>query len=122
MFPLKPFLDRVVIEVIPIEKIFEQSDVQIPLDDTRSTVRSDRGIVRAVGDGVAMAGIFVEMPVEVGDVVQFDPDYGYAGLLYVNPADKYKRDVPTYLELRVGDLLGRGLRAHELAGIPELVG
>lgn len=114
-FPLKPFLDRVIVEVIPIEKIFEQSDVNIPLDDERVRLRSDRGIVQAVGDGVTMAGVFLEMPVQVGDEVCFDPDNAYAGQIFLRPHDKYRKDVPTYLEIRVGDLLGRALRVGERA-------
>jgi len=112
-FPRKPFLDRVIVEVTPVEKFFEQSSVAIPLDDARVKYRSDRGIVRAVGDGVAMAGVFIEMPVQVGDEVFFDSDNAYAGQLYLLPSDKNRRDIPEYLEIRVGDLLGRALRATE---------
>ena len=78
-FPRKPFLDRVIVEVTPIKDVFQQSSsIEIPLDDARVKYRSDRGIVRAVGDGVAMAGVFIEMPVQVGDEVFFDPDTAYA--------------------------------------------
>ena len=116
-FPLKPFLDRVIVEVTPIEEIFEQPEgLTIDLKDARSTARSDRGIVKAVGDGVPMAGVFVAMPIEVGDLVQFDPDNGYAAQFFLKPSDKYRSDLPVYLELRVGDLLGRGIRASERAG------
>jgi co-chaperonin GroES (HSP10) len=111
-FPLKPFLDRVIVEVTPIEQFFEQpKGAFVDLNDARSQYRSDRGTVKAVGDGVPMAGVFVEMPVAVGDEVRFDPDNGYAGQIFLNPADKMKVDMPIYLELRVGDLLGRGLRS-----------
>lgn len=99
MFPLKPFLDRVIVEVIPIEDYYEQSeDIKIDLDKTFSQ-RSDRGVVKAVGDSAEV--------VEVGDVVQFDPDTAYAGILYLNPADKNKPDKAAYLEIRIGDLLGK---------------
>jgi len=115
MFDRKPFLDRVIVEVTPVEKFFQQSEsgVNIPLDDARVRYRSDRGIVRAVGDGVAMAGIFIEMPVEVGDEVFFDSDNAYAGQIWLLPSDKNRRDLPEYLEIRVGDLLGRSLRVCE---------
>jgi co-chaperonin GroES (HSP10) len=112
-FPRKPFLDRVIVEVTPIEQIFEQGEVEIDLENEHTRTRSDRGVVRAVGDGVAMAGVFIEMPVDVGDEVFFDPDTAYAGLIYLLPSDQYKKDLPIYLELRVGDLLGRALRVRE---------
>lgn len=115
MFDRKPFLDRVIVEVTPVEKFFQQSDsgVEIPLDDVRVKYRSDRGIVRAVGDGVAMAGVFIEMPVQVGDEVFFDSDNAYAGQIWLLPSDKNKSGLPEYLEIRVGDLLGRSLRVSE---------
>ena len=115
MFERKPFLDRVIVEVTPVEKFFEQSTsgVEIPLDDARVRYRSDRGLVRAVGDGVAMAGVFIEMPVQVGDEVFFDSDNAYAGQIWMLPSDKMRSDLPQYLEIRVGDLLGRGLRVSE---------
>jgi len=98
-FPLKPFLDRVIVEVIPIEDYYERpKDVIVELDKTFSQ-RSDRGIVRSVADG--------RMPIEVGDVVQFDPDTAYAGLIYLNPADKNKPEKPKYIEIRIGDLIGK---------------
>lgn len=114
MFPRKPFLDRVIVEVTPIKEIFQQSNIEIPLDDARVRYRSDRGIVRAVGDGVAMAGVFIEMPVRVGDEVFFDPDTAYAGLIYLLPSDRNRSDLPEYLELYVGDLLARSPRAEEV--------
>ena len=116
MFDRKPFLDRVIVEVTPVQKFFQQSDsgIDIPLDDARVRYRSDRGIVRAVGDGVAMAGVFIEMPVQVGDEVFFDPDNAYAGQIWLLPSDKNKTGLPEYLEIRVGDLLGRGLRVGEI--------
>ncbi len=115
MFQRKPFLDRVIVEVTPVEKFFQQSDsgIEIPLDDQRVRYRSDRGIVQAVGDGVAMAGVFIEMPVQVGDEVFFDSDNAYAGQIWLLPSDKNRRDLPEYLEIRVGDLLGRALRVTE---------
>ncbi len=115
MFQRKPFLDRVIVEVTPVEKFFQQSDsgIEIPLDDQRVRYRSDRGIVQAVGDGVAMAGVFIEMPVQVGDEVFFDSDNAYAGQIWLLPSDKNRRDLPEYLEIRVGDLLGRALRVSE---------
>jgi co-chaperonin GroES (HSP10) len=112
-FPRKPFLDRVIVQVTPIKEIFQQSSIEIPLDDERVKYRSDRGIVMAVGDGVAMAGVFIEMPVQVGDEVFFDPDTAYAGRLYLLPSDQNRSDLPEYLELYVGDLLGRSLRVGE---------
>ena len=112
-FPRKPFLDRVIVRVTPIKEIFEQSSIEIPLDDARVKYRSDRGVVQSVGDGVAMAGVFIEMPVQVGDEVFFDPDTAYAGRLFLLPSDQNRSDLPEYLELYVGDLLGRSLRVGE---------
>lgn len=114
-FQRKPFLDRVIVEVTPVEEFFEQSEsgINIPLQDERVRYRSDRGIVRAVGDGVAMAGVFIEMPVEIGDEVFFDADNAYAGQIWMLPSDKNKTGLPEYLEIRVGDLLGRSLRLKE---------
>jgi len=122
MFERKPFLDRVIVEVTPVEKFFQQSDsgVEIPLDDVRVRYRSDRGIVRAVGDGVAMAGVFIEMPVQVGDEVFFDSDNAYAGQIWMLPSDKNKTGIPEYLEIRVGDLLGRAPRVSERLGTEVL--
>ena len=93
MFERKPFLDRVIVEVTPVEKFFQQSEsgIEIPLDDQRVKYRSDRGIVQAVGDGVAMAGVFIEMPVQVGDEVFFDSDNAYAGQIWLLPSDKNRR-------------------------------
>ena len=115
MFERKPFLDRVIVEVTPVEQFFQQSDsgVEIPLDNKHVKFRSDRGIVRAVGDGVAVAGVFIEMPVQVGDEVFFDSDNAYAGQIWMLPSDKNRRDLPEYLEIRVGDLLGRAPRETE---------
>lgn len=112
-FPRKPFLDRVMVEVIPIERVFEQGEVEILLNNQHSNVRSDRGIVLAVGDGVPMSGVLLPMPVQVGDEVYFDESTGYAGRFYLKPSDIYRPELPIYLELRVGDLIGRGLREDE---------
>jgi len=30
----------------------------------------------------------------------------YAGRIYLDPHDQYRNDMPVYLEIRVGDLLG----------------
>ncbi len=116
-FPRKPFLDRVIVKVTPIKEIYEQMDeIFVPLDDARMKVRSDRGIVMAVGDGVAMSGVFIEMPVQVGDEVFFDPDTAYAGRMTLIPGDDKRFGLQMdadYLELYVGDLLGRSLRVEE---------
>jgi hypothetical protein len=53
------------------------------------------------------------MPVQVGDEVFFDPDTAYAGRIYLLPSDQNRSDLPEYLELYVGDLLGRPLRSYE---------
>ena len=120
-FPRKPLLDRVIVQVTPIKEVFQQhSSIEIPLDDARVKYRSDRGIVMAVGDGVAMAGVFIEMPVQVGDEVFFDPDTAYAGRLYLLPSDQNRSDLPEYLELYVGDLLGRSLRSEEIEELKPL--
>jgi co-chaperonin GroES (HSP10) len=81
--------------------------------------RSDRGTVVAVGDGIAMAGVFIEMPVRVGDEVFFDSDNAYAGKILMNyPFDS--ESGMEYLEIRVGDLLGRSLRKGEQGYVPKI--
>jgi co-chaperonin GroES (HSP10) len=112
-FQRKPFLDRVIVEVTPIKEFFKQSaTIEIPLDDPRMKYRSDRGTVVAVGDGIAMAGVFIEMPVQVGDEVFFDSDNAYAGKILMDyPFDS--ESGMEFLEIRVGDLLGRSLRKGE---------
>ena len=106
-FPLKPFLDRVIVEVIPIGQYYEHSgNVEVLLDRTFSE-RSDRGIVKSVGWQITSLSDNAAEMLSPGDVVQFDPDTAYAGLIYLNPADKKRKDKPQYLEIRIGDLLGR---------------
>lgn len=105
-FPRKPFLDRVIVRVTPLEELFEQGAVTVPLESSHIKVKSDRGIVVSVGDCVVMGAAVLPMPVNVGDEVYFD-DMAYAGRIYLEPHDQYKSDLPTYLEIRVGDLLGR---------------
>ena len=107
-FPLKPFLDRIIVEVTPLEKLFEQGKVTIPLESSHTKVRSDRGTVVAVGDCVVMGSAVLPMPVSVGDEVRFD-DMAYGGQIYLEPHDAYRKDKPTYLEIRVGDLLGKAV-------------
>ncbi len=113
-FDRKPFLDRVIIEVTPLEKIFEQGAIELDLQSRHTHARSDRGLVRAVGDVVTMAGVAFTMPVQVGDEVFFDADTAEANRIFLQPSDQYKADLPKYIELRVGDLLGRTLREGEL--------
>ena len=85
--------------------MFQQGAVSIPLDNAHIRVRSDRGIVKAVGDCVVMGQQVLEMPVQPGDEVFFD-EMAYAGRIYLDPHDQYRNDMPVYLEIRVGDLLG----------------
>lgn len=114
MFPRKPFLDRVIVEVTPVERLFEQGSVQIPLDNAHVKVRSDRGIVKAVGDCVVMGQAVLPIPVQPGDEVFFD-EMAYAGRIYLDPHDQYRPDLPIYLEIRVGDLLGVILPSDKMA-------
>lgn len=104
-FPRKPVLDRVFVQVIPLESIFEQDQIEIPLEHQQVKVQSDRGIVVAVGDCVVMGSVSIPMPVKEGDIVYFD-EFAYAGRFYLKPSDKYRKDLPIYLEIRVGDLHG----------------
>lgn len=105
-FPRKPFLDRVIVRVTPLEELFQQGDVEVPLESSHIKMKSDRGVVVAVGDCVVMGAVVLPMPVAVGDEVYFD-DMAYAGRIYLEPHDQYRADKPTYLEIRVGDLLGK---------------
>jgi co-chaperonin GroES (HSP10) len=104
-FPRKPFLDRVIVREIPLEEIYRQDSIAIPLDDARVKDQSDRGVVVAVGDCVPMSGCLLEMPVRVGDVVFFE-DTSLYDPVYLNPADKRRNDLPKYWQIRVGDLKG----------------
>lgn len=113
-FPRKPFLDRVIVRVTPVEELFEQGRIEIPLESSHVKVRSDRGIVVAVGDCVVMGGVTLPMPVQVGDEVYFD-EMAYAGRIFLEPHDAYRTDRPTYLEIRVGDLLGVRVLVPEYA-------
>ena len=104
-FPRKPFLDRVIVRELPLEEIYQQSEIAIPLDDARVKDQSDRGIVVAVGDCVPVGGAVLDMPVRVGDLVFFEDTTLYDPI-YLNPADKRRSDLPKYWQIRVGDLKG----------------
>jgi co-chaperonin GroES (HSP10) len=104
-FPRQPLLDRIIVREIPIEEIYQQSEVAIPLDNTAIKDRSDRGEVVAVGDCVPIGGVILPMPVAVGDVVFFD-EFCMCDPVFLNPADKRRSDLPKYWQLRVGDLKG----------------
>jgi co-chaperonin GroES (HSP10) len=104
-FPRKPLLDRIIIREIPIEEIYQQGDIAIPLDDVRVKDRSDRGVVVAVGDCVPMGGVMLPMPVVAGDIVFFD-EFCLNDPVYLNPADKRRPDLPKYWQMRVWDLKG----------------
>lgn len=106
VFPWKPILDKIIVREIPLEEYFQQSEnVQIPLDDSRIKERSDRGIVVAIGEGIPLGNLFLAMPVAVGDMVKFDEFCQYDPF-YLEPADKYRNDIPKYWEMRVGDIKG----------------
>jgi len=104
-FPRKPFLDRVIVREIPIEEIYTQGEIAIPLNDVRVKDQSDRGIVVAVGDYIPMSGTLLAMPVQIGDLVFFDDTTLYDPV-YLNPADRRRSDLPKYWQIRVGDLKG----------------
>lgn len=96
-FSRRPILDRVFVQVTPLEEVFEQGAVAVDLQNDNINLRSDRGVVLAVGADVS--------EVKPGDTVFFD-EFAYAGQFYLKPSDKYKTDLPTYLEIRLGDLRG----------------
>lgn len=104
-FPRQPLLDRIIVREIPIEEIYQQGDVAIPLDNSHVKIRSDRGEVVAVGDCVPMGGVVLPMPIAVGEVVFFD-EYTLSDPVYLNPADKNRSDLPKYWLMRVADLKG----------------
>jgi co-chaperonin GroES (HSP10) len=108
-FPRKPLLDRIIVREIPLEEVYQQSNIEVPLADARVKDVSDRGIVVAVGDCVPMGGVILPMPVQVGDVVFFD-DLCLCDPVYLNPADKRRTDLPKYWIMRVGDL--KGVQVH----------
>ena len=96
-FSRKPFLDRVMVEVTPLDQIFDQGDVEVPLDNQFTNSRSTQGVVVAVGDGVPMAGVLVPMPVKVGDTVYFDST-AYAGRFYLKHSSRRFRQCLAGLE------------------------
>ena len=97
-FPRRPLLDRVFVQVTPLEDVFEQGAVAVDLQNDHIKLQSDRGHVLAVGSQA-------QSEVKPGDVVFFD-EFAYGGRFYLKPSDKFKADLPTYLEIRVGDLRG----------------
>lgn len=106
-FPRKPLLDRVIVREIPVEEYFQTSDLigSDLISNANMKVRSDRGIVVAVGHVVVMGSVSLPMPVVVGDLVFYD-EFCLYDPVYLNPADKYKTEGPKYWQMRVGDLKG----------------
>lgn len=106
-FPRKPLLDRVILREIPVEEYFEKSNLVGDglLENAHVRIQSDRGEVVAVGDFVVLGGAVASMPVMVGDIAFFDEFCQYDPV-YLNPADKFKSDLPKYWQMRVGDLKG----------------
>lgn len=106
-FPRQPLFDRIIVEEIPVETFYEKSDLVSDqlLEHSQIKIRSDRGIVRAVGECVVMGGVVLAMPVAVGDIVYFDEFCQYDPV-YLNPADALKTDLPKFWQMRVGDLKG----------------
>jgi co-chaperonin GroES (HSP10) len=109
-FPRKPLLDRIIVREIPLSEYWDKSTFKLPgkgeFGESKFNVRSDRGIVVAVGDCVPMGGVILPMPVKVGDTVFFDDLAFDADPVYLNPADKHRSDLPKYGQMRVGDLKG----------------
>lgn len=102
--PLKPILDRVLVREIPIET---SKIIGTHIEASQHYQReSDRGVVVAVGDGVAMGGVFLPMPVQIGDTVIMG-EYG-RDKVYMRPEDEFSTDksLPTYYLMRVADLKG----------------
>lgn len=97
MFPRKPLFDRLYVREIPIEEIYSQGQVALPLESSHIKLRTDRGVVVAVGDEVKYA--------KVGDTVFFD-EFSLNDPIYLNPADAYARDLPKYWQMREPDLKG----------------
>lgn len=101
-FSIKPLLDNVIIREIPWKDFqLEMTGIATP-ENRRGS--ADRGEVVAVGDGIAMAGVLLPMPVKVGDIVQFG-EYGL-DQVWEKPEDRYKPDLPKYYKVRVADLHG----------------
>jgi co-chaperonin GroES (HSP10) len=111
-FPRKPILDRVIVRETPIEDIFEQGKIALPLESSHVKLRTDRGIVEAVGDCIVMGSVVLPIPVEVGDTVFFD-EFAMCDPVYLTPADAYRNDLPKYWMMRVGDLKGVAVASPE---------
>jgi co-chaperonin GroES (HSP10) len=106
-FPLKPLLDRVIVREIPVKEYFriDEQSSHIDLDNENIKVLSDRGSVEAVGMNAATHLV-------VGDIVMFD-EFARNDEIYLNPADKYRSDLPRYFQIRVADLKGVDVAQRE---------
>jgi len=105
-FPIKPILDRVIVQEIPIADYYEQPEgFEIALDNSNIKEVSDRGVVVATGQFMVVGGLQVSIPVEIGDVVRYD-EFSRTDPVYLNPAHKNRSDLPKYYQIRVGDLKG----------------
>jgi hypothetical protein len=98
-FPIQPLLNEVIVREIPVKDYFrvDEYSKHIDLDNSNIKVISNRGEVVAVSSTVQQ--------VKIGDVVQFDEFCRYAEI-YLNPADRYRSDLPHYFKMRVADLDG----------------
>ncbi len=101
-FPRRPLLDRIIVREIPIEQIYQGSELEPGLDDARRNDRTDRGIVVAISNKVD--------DVAVGDTVFFD-EFSLSDPVFLNPADKHRAGLPRYWQIRVGDLKGVAVNA-----------
>jgi co-chaperonin GroES (HSP10) len=113
LVPFKPILDRVLIQEIK----HEESRVVAATADGKEIVQSqhfqkesDRGIIVAVGDGIAMGGVFLEIPLQLGQVVVMGV-YGREQI-YLKPEDEFSTDkrLPRYFLMRCADIKGIDLR------------
>jgi chaperonin GroES len=100
--PFKPILDRVLVREILLENKIGQFD-----RSEHYGRESDRGTVVAIGDGVAIGGVLLPIPVAVGDVVIMG-EYGRERL-YLNPEDEFDKTLPKYFLIRCADLKGKAL-------------
>jgi hypothetical protein len=98
-FPLQPILDEIIVREIPIREYFrvDEYSKHIDLDNSNIKILSNRGEVVSVSQ--AVNGI------KIGDHVQFNEFCRYAEI-FLNPADKYRSDLPRYFKVRVSDLDG----------------
>jgi co-chaperonin GroES (HSP10) len=123
LVPFKPILDRVLVQEIKHEEnrvVAAGADGKEIVQSQHFQKQSDRGVVVAVGDGIAMGGVFLEIPLQLGQVVIMG-EYGREQI-YLKPEDEFSTDkrLPRYFLMRCADIKGVDLRYVNQAKLAEM--